>query len=161
MPKISQKMSQFQRGINLGSFGCLLILGIIAGVVWGYVHFFKYFFFGGLGLVALSILIDWRAPLSWARGWAKAFVRSPFLAIFGLASAAAFMPFTGLAIFNYAVNRKRIDRWVANEWSQHPFYKHFQNQQKTASNQPAEEEFADYEEIESKPKKADRDQFLD
>lgn len=138
---------------NLGPFGCLIGLAILVGLGWLLVKFYYWLWFASPVLLLLALLIDWRIPAAWLRRLTLTFQQNFGVGLVSLIFAVAFFPFTALAMVINGLAKKRIER-LQNEYfgdGQNPFFGQSQRQKPA----PVNDEYVDYEEVESRPKNPD------
>lgn len=135
-------VSSNYKGGNIpgGGFGCLLL------AVFGFVA--VYFVLKGLYvllywlspvLLVIAAIVNWRVFPQTVKNWLKTLEANPVSAIIYLGLAVLLFPFFSLYMLLKAVGMKQLERMGQ-----------FMNNQQGATG--GQEEFTDFEEIESKPK---------
>ena len=134
---------------SLGPFGCLLSLAAIALMGWLAYHFYLLLWWPAPVFFLLALLIDWRVPAAWGSGLLNMLKQNPLGGLVSVAVAAVFFPFTALGMFLNTLAKRRIER-LRREFfgDRDPFAPPTSSEK----NRPAESEYAEFEEIESKPK---------
>lgn len=143
-------MSQIRfSNANLGPFGCLFGLAFMALLGWLFYQFYFILWYAAPVFFVLALIVDWKIPAMWGKNLLLVFKKNPIAGLVGMFFAAVLFPFTALFMFLNTLAKRRIAR-MQDEFfgGQNPFAQ----PNPAAKNEPVEGEYADFEEIESKPK---------
>jgi hypothetical protein len=136
------------RATNFGPFGCLFGLALIALMGWLAYHFYLILWYPAPIFFALALIIDYKIPLAWGKRLLSVFQQNPIAGLISMIFAAVFFPFTALGMFLNTLAKRRIERMQKEFFgNQSPF------SPPSTEKLPEKEEYTDFEEIESKPKK--------
>lgn len=147
-------MSQIRfSNTSLGPFGCLFALAFLALMGWLFYHFYIFLWYAAPVFFLLALIIDWKIPAAWGKRLLAVFNQNPLGGLIAMAGAVVFFPFTALGMFLNTLAKRRIERMQEQYFGgQNPF----ERANPAVKNEPVEGEYVDFEEIESKPKTADK-----
>jgi len=136
------------RGNN--GFGCLLI-GVLGAVAFFLIlrGLYTLLYWIAPVLLILALIIRWQVFPATFRNWANTLTRNPLSAILQLAFAVLAFPLFSLYMFLLALGGNKVDELKNQFKSQEP------------NIAPPEEEFVDFEEIESRPKSTPHNEPLE
>ncbi len=131
---------------NVGPFGCLVSLAVMAALGWLFYKFYFLLWYAAPVFFLLALVIDWKIPAAWGMRLVNLFRMNPLGGLVGLAMAVVFFPFTALGMFLNTLAKRRIERMQQQFFGgRDPFER--------PGEAAREGEYVDFEEIESKPKK--------
>lgn len=131
------------RGLNQfpgGNLGCLIFAILV--VVGGYYllqGLYYLLLWAAPALLILALIVNWRVYPDTIKNWLKTMETSPLSALLSLALVVLVFPFFSLYLFLKALGYRRIAQ--------------FRRQFEEAETPREEEEFVDFEELESTPKR--------
>lgn len=123
-----------------GGLGCLIFTVLF--VVGGYYlmqGLYNLLLWAAPALLVLALIINWRVFPDTIKSWVKSLETSPVSALLSLALAVLVFPFFSLYIFLKALGYRKLEQ-IRKQFGE-------------AENPRAEPEFAEYEELESTPKR--------
>lgn len=125
------------RNSPFSGIGCFIfsILGLVA--LWFILKgLYKVLYWAAPALIVLALIVNWRAVVSTFKNWFRTMETNPIGGLLSAALAVLLFPFFSLYLFVKALGYNKIEQ-MRREFGQQ---------------QEAEEEFAEFEEIESTPK---------
>jgi hypothetical protein len=121
----------------LGGVGCF-VFGILAlAALWFILRgLYKILFWASPVLLIVALFINWRAVMDTLKNWLRKMETNPVGGLFSAALAVLLFPFFSLYLFVKALGYNKIE----------------QRQREFEQTHRAEEEFVEFEELESRPK---------
>lgn len=132
-----RSMNQFPGG----GLGCLIFTALI--IVGGYYvlqGLYYLLLWAAPALLVLALIINWRVFPDTIKNWLKSLETNPLSALLSLAVAVLIFPFFSLYLFLKAIGYRKMEQ----------FRQQFGEPEKPS----AQEEFVEFEELESKPKRS-------
>lgn len=124
-----------------GGLGCLIFL--VLAVVGGYYllqGLYYLLLWAAPALLVLALIVNWRVYPDTVKNWVNTLAVNPAGALLSLALVLLLFPFFSLYLLLKAITYRRMEQ-IGREFGQNP------------STRDLEDEYTEYEEIESKPKK--------
>lgn len=129
-----------------GSLGCLIATALV--IIGGYYllqGLYYLLLWAAPALLVLALIINWRVFPDTIKSWLKSLETSPLSALFTLALVVLVFPFFSLYLFLKAIGYRKIEQ----------LRQQFGQDENAA---PPEDAFAEYEELESTPKRPFEDE---
>lgn len=125
------------RSSGLGGIGCF-IFGVLALVALWFIlkGLYKILLWASPALIVLALIVNWRAVVDTLKNWLRTMETNPFGGLLSAALAVLLFPFFSLYLFVKALGYNKIE----------------QMQREFGQARQAEEEFVEFEELESTPK---------